>query len=246
LKKLIDFTINSFVTDYNRCCGWRQTVNVLNFCLFSIFLMCGMLHGEPMHNKLSQLQAGDEIVFDFHQSITVIGIVDTSEHTVLLRIATATKDILSRENFSTWLQWFQKGAPGALTDETLSIRMDLPAVQHASRNQRVQWLLTLLRLELTKIPDSGRRRVGPAPNNGEIDLRPLFQPRIVIHEKASESKSDAFSTQWPADESELSSRLLILYFPQSPYAVQAFPYWIESPSSSYHVSVIDSIRSSSP
>jgi hypothetical protein len=212
----------------------------VQFCLFFIFLLCGTLHGETMQNRLSRLQVGDEIVFDFHQSIAVIGVINTSDQTVQLRVATATKDVLSRENSSTWLRWFQQGAPGAFTDETICIRTDRPAVEHAGDPQRVHWLLTLLRLELTKISDSGRRRAGPPPRAEEIDLRSFFHPRIIVHEKAIESKSDAFSAHWPDDGTELSSRLLILYFPQSPSAVQAFPYWIESPSSSYHVNVIDS------
>lgn len=211
--------------------------------LFVLVFLCGALHGETMQNRLAQLRPGDEVVFDFHQSITVVGVTTTSEHTVQLRVTTATKDLLSRENFTTWLQWFRQGAPGALSDDTITLKTDRAAVVHGVNTQHVQWLLTLLQLELTKIPDSKRRRAGPPPSSEEIDLRPLFQPRIVVHGKPIETKTDAYSTQMPDDGTELASRTLILYFPQSQSAVQPFPYWIESPSSSYHVSVIDSASS---
>ncbi len=219
-------------------------MNILWFC-FLLFIS-GTCCSETISDRLSLLQEGDEIVFDFHQSITVIGVVNTSDHAIQLRVATATKDVLSREEFRTWVEWYGQGAPGALSNELLTIHTDHTSVVYSEEPQRVQWLLTLLKLELTKVPEGQRRRAGPAPLSGEIDLRPLFQPKIVVDEKVVESRSTAFSIEWPTDGTELSARHLILYFPQSLSAVQAFPYWIESPSSSYHVSVVDSSRSSHP
>lgn len=208
------------------------------FLLFALSLIEPLL-GETIHSKLSMLSVGDEIVYDFHNSITVIGVTHKTEHIIQLRVATATNDILSREGFSTWLQWFQHGAPGAATDETILLQIDHMAVQNESA-QNERWLLTLLGLELSKVQDVHRRRAGPPPMPGEIDLRPPFQPRIIVNEHQIESKSDAYFAQWPNDGTELSSRPLILYFPQSSSAVHSFPYWIESPTSAYHVRVIDS------
>lgn len=210
-----------------------------------LFLACGLalfnpLNGMTAASRLALLRTGDEVVFDFHQSITVVGVADAGQNSVTLRIVTATKDVLSREDHSSWLRWYQEGAPGALSNETLVLATDHLEVIDSRDRQKSAWLLTLLGLELTKIPDTQRRRAGPAPASGEIDLRPPFTPKIIVDSQPVEAKSMAFSATWPDDGSDLASMPLILYFPQSHKAVQAFPYWIESPQSSYHVAVIDS------
>jgi hypothetical protein len=221
-------------------------VKTIQCGFISLLLVVGTLFAETMQDRLPLLKQGEEIIFDFHQSITAIGIISITDRVIKVRTATATKDILSREHFQTWLEWFNQGAPGAVSDETFLLRTDETPVDHADDTKGVRWLLTLLKLPLTKIPDAARRRAGPPPSEGEIDLRPLFQPKITVQGKAIDSKSDAFSTHWPDDGSDLSSRLLILYFPRSPLALQTFPYWIESPSSSYHVHVLDSLIPSQP
>lgn len=219
---------------------------VVFFSLICCALTCGALHSETMLKRVGSLKQGDVVVYDFHNSISVIQVLTIEEPKVQFRLVTATKDVLSRENIPSWTLWLQKGVPGASTDEILSIDPIKKTVHEKGETRREEWLATLLSRELTPVPDSARRRAGPLPMSGEIDLRPLFSPKIIVHGMKVESGVTVFSTRWPDDGSDLSGRVLILYFPTSPQAVQAFPYWIESPSSSYHVSVIDSTHHLQP
>jgi hypothetical protein len=238
---LCDEKIHALLPKSERCRFFNLLVPIL---FFACFLTFTPLPGETLLEKTSDLAKGDEIVFDFHQSIAVVHVLSSSSENIQLRVATATKDVLTRENLPSWHVWLQKGAPDASSDETLFIHAKKTSILESEETKRAKWLITLLTLELTPIPDSERRRTGPPPMPGEIDLRPTFNPKIIVQGRKIESKSNAFSARWPADTSELSSRLLIMYFPTSSTAVMEFPYWIESPSSSYHVGVIDSHRHS--
>ena len=209
-------------------------------------VFCGTIHAEIAHDRLFLLHVGDEVAFDFQQSVSVLAVTKKTDHVVTLRIATATKDVLSRENITSWLHWFHQGCPGATSDETISLRTDQVTGVQAEDAAHVAWLLTLLQLDIKKIPEEMRKKAGPPPLSGELDLRTVWQPQIFVQGHKIECESTAFSAQWPNDGSDLSSRVLILYFPRSQKAVQALPYWIESPSSSFHVQIIDSTHASEP
>ncbi len=217
-------------------------MHALTMVLSTLLVLLSPLFGDAVASRLSLAQSGDTVVFDFHHSIAVVHVLSAHRSTVQLRVVTATKDVSSREEGTSYLEWLRHGAHGAISDETITISLDRIGVVHGSDSQKAQWLISLLQLELTEVPESQRRRAGPPPMSGEIDLRPMFNPRIVVNGKREASASTAFTTKWPEDGSELDSRWLTLYFPVSPNAVRAFPYWIESPSSAYHVSVIDSSR----
>jgi hypothetical protein len=214
-------------------------VYLLRASLFSLLCM-GSVYGQVFGDRLHLLKKGDELIYDFQQSITLVRVLDTADATITLRVATATKDVAEREGFSSWLMWADSGCPGAATDETLQLHIDGQPAVVSSDTQRAGWLITLLRLTSTPVPEKARRRAGPAPMPEEIDLRSPWHPRIVVDGQNVGGPCDAYSFQWPTDDSPLSGRMIIAYFPRSSKAVPALPYWIESPSSSVHVSVIDS------
>jgi hypothetical protein len=193
-------------------------------------------------NRLHALKKGDEIVYDFQQSITLIRVLNTSDSDITLQVTTATKDVAEREGFSSWLAWADKGCSGASTDEKVDLHIDSRITVVSQDAKRVGWLITLLGLTPTSVPEKSRRKAGPAPMPEELDLRSQWQPRVIVDGQNVGGSSDAYSFHWPNDNSPLSDRTIIAYFPRSPKAVPALPYWIESPSSSAHVSVLDSHR----
>jgi hypothetical protein len=203
-------------------------------------LLCATaVYGEPFWERLHALKKGDELVYDFQQSITLVRVLDASKTTIKLQVATATKDVAEREGFSSWLAWADGGCPGATTEETFDLHIDgKPVVD----TKHAKWLITLLGLTPTPVAEKSRRKAGPAPMPEEIDLRSPWQPRVIVDGKNVGGLSDAYSFHWPTDESPLSDRTIIAYYPRSSRAVPALPYWIESPSSSAHVSVLDSHR----
>lgn len=214
---------------------WLFRITLFLFCIY----FSNDIQADTIADRMQSLAKGDVIIFDLHNSIATIEVSDIHDDIVELRVVSATKDVLSRYNLPNYSEWHAKGCEDAQSDE--KIRVDKqkgllnPTLSHA------RWLETLLQLELYKIPSFSRRKSGPTPRSGEIDLRPIWNPPLIVSgEKVKGEKCEAFSTKWPEDESPLSSRVLILYFPKSNKTVQAFPYWIESPSSSFHVSVVDS------
>ena len=215
------------------------------FALFAI-LFVGAVQAQTVQDRLPGLRTGDGVVFDFRQSVTVVSVTAVQDQKIHLRIATATKDLLDREGLDSWLSWLHKGCKGAASDETICLRTDTVGVIRAEDQSKIAWLLTLMGLDLKKVPESMRRKAGPAPLAGELDLRHPWHPPIVVQGARLPCSTDAYTTCWPDDGSDLSCRLLVLYFPASQGAVQGFPYWIESPSSSYHVQVIDSTHTPGP
>ena len=210
---------------------------------FFLCLLCSSsLFSQTLGDRLAMLRPKDAVVYDFQQSVTVIRVASVSDTAVELQAAAATKDVAEREGFSSWLAWADGGCPGASTQETflLSIK-DRPTLL-TPEARSAGWLMTLFGLPSASVPTQARRKAGPAPMPGEIDLRSAWQPRIVVNGKTLSLPSEACSFDWPADNSILSGRTIIAYFPKGAEAVPAFPYWLESPSSSARASVIDSRR----
>ena len=188
------------------------------------------------------MQTDNRIVYDFQQSIPLISVEEANNEKIVLHVVTGTKDLLDRENLSSWLTWYTQGCPGASSTESITITLQPCITISAEDPQKVSWLLTLLNLPLVPVSTSDRKKAGPQPSVDEPDFRKPWQPPIVVNGTRIPTPSSAFSTTWPPDDTQLANRTLILYFPTSDKAVPAFPYWIESPSSSYHVKVIDSSR----
>ena len=205
-------------------------------------LLTTSLSGATIEDTLSLLQSHDRIVYDFQQSITLIAVEKVDNERIVLQVATGTKDLLDRTNLSSWLTWYDQGCPDASSRESISITLQPRITIRAEDPQKVSWLLTLLNLPLSAVPDSARKKAGPPPSPDEPDFRKPWQPPIIVNGARIATPSTAFSTTWPPDDTQLANRILILYFPTSDTAVPVFPYWIESPSSSYHVKVIDSSR----
>jgi hypothetical protein len=209
------------------------TIAALLFCFCFQFNM----NAHTIASRLQYLNKGDVVIFDLRNTVAAVEICDIHEDSTELRVLSLTKDVLARHNFSNYFEWHSKGCKDAQFDERITVqgtKITGSSVTHA------KWLETLLQLELFKIPSFTRRKSGPPPMPGEIDLRPIWNPPIIVLGEKSKGDCEAFSTKWPEDDSPLSSCILILYFPKSTKTVLAFPYWIESPAFSFHVSVIDS------
>lgn len=100
-------------------------------------------------------------------------------------------------------------------------------VYHIDHNSKGR-LGTLFTLPLTQVSANNRKRIGPPPHQGELDLRPIWNPKIVLNENIVQLQCEAFTVTWPKDGTELAGKRLTLYYAPSP-ALVAFPYWIEIP-----------------
>lgn len=102
---------------------------------------------------------------------------------------------------------------------------------------------TLLQLPLKPIPEEKRRRIGPPPLSGEIDLRQVWEPPLVFEGKKKENaRFNVFETVWPQDGSELAGKTISLFFDQE--NIFPLPFWIqmETPHATAQVRTIDAGR----
>jgi len=203
------------------------------FRLIFCILLFSPLFGETVLERVSELHEGNLVVYSLPRSVCIVTVEKKEGDMLFFRTVSATKDVFQREGYQTWIEWFDDGAPEASTDERFSIQ-SLESITNED------WFRTLLSLELSPVSNTLRKKAGPKPMAGEHDLRPIWQPKVVVNGKRITTPSVALETLWPADSSVLSERPLILYFPTSKESVHALPYWIESPTSSYRAEVIDS------
>ncbi len=120
----------------------------------------------------------------------------------------------------------------------------LPQLHVLHRNSRENpkgFISTLFSLNLIEVPLNERKKGGPAPHPGEIDLRKVWNPKIKVNGESYTLPCTAYKVQWPQDDSDLSGKQGLLYYAPPP-ATQAFPYWIEVATSPnpVHIWTIDS------
>lgn len=84
------------------------------------------------------------------------------------------------------------------------------------------FILNLIELNLKNVPDSEKRKIGPAPQEG-FDRRKIWSPPHVVEGKKIKTNFQVLSAKWPTDNTPLSGKYIETYFdPTSPFA-----YWIE-------------------
>lgn len=193
--------------------------------------------------QLNALEQNSLVIYELPQSIIVVKVVKKEASRVTLDVVSTTKDVLEREQLASWMAWCQAGTPSATMRDTIIISLPNGDIIQRGSSMQGEWLITLLRLDMKKVPVSARKRAGPQPMPDEQDFRKPWQPKVIVQGKRLETTSTAYSVSWPEDGSILAKRDIILYFPDSAEAVRGFPYWIESPTSSYKVFVADSTRS---
>lgn len=207
----------------------------------NIFLLLFLpLFGESPH--LSILQEGSLVIYELPQSIVAVQVKKRASSEVLIEVTTATKDVVARENFSSWMAWCKAGMPSASSSEELALSLERGTLSQRGTSH-IAWLYTLLTLDMTEVPLEERKKAGPPPMQGEQDLRRVWQPKVIVDGQKKNTESIAYKVIWPDDGSSFAKREMILYFPVTDEAVKGFPYWIESPSSSYKAFVVDSTQS---
>lgn len=172
---------------------------------------------------------GDSIIL---QQASTIYALTLSENPTSFFIAKAPNTLLNRTQYSSWLDWLNHGADGALETVTTNV---------ADLQTQFPELFVVLTLSWEKIPSDQRKKRGPPPLEGEMDFRPDWNPKIVVNGTIiKDCVSVAYDTHWPKDGSDASEKRLIAYFPINEKAISWFPYWIEFPGLKSALFVIDS------
>lgn len=189
-----------------------------------------------LRNNLQRAQKGDFIVTSQQKNYTLLHIYEKMQDS--LTIEEITIPIASIPQQFSWRDWVSQGAPKHTSWLLYAISLtngeirECFSVSHRSwlnlsRNE--SFLPTLLNLQLTRIPEDQLKRVGPPPAADAVDRRPYWQPQMVVNGRTiSGVKFDAWHTQWPSDDSELSRKFIDIYLPADSDKYPAyFPYWLQ-------------------
>jgi hypothetical protein len=202
------------------------------FLALSLFLM-PLYGGEyPLLKRLEKAKIGDFTVFEANKTITLLVIRHLSRQSVVLEEISAPS---SKVKPGAWSAWIQSKAPGHTSWSMIEMDLlDQSILECYSFNKNAwlpqspqdNFLATLFHLSLTPVDVTQRRKVGPAPHEGEIDRRKTWNPPLIIEGKKTEHSSfDVFEANWPDDRSELSGKNICLYFDRE--ARTALPSWIQ-------------------
>ena len=202
--------------------------------LFSTaLLLSAILYAQtPRLKRLEKSKSGDYIVLEANKTITLLAIRSISDQALILEEISAPSP---KQRPTSWAQWLQGRAPGHTSWTMMEIDLKDTQILECysflrsswiSQSPRDSFLATLLQLPLKPVPSEQQRRIGPPPQEGEVDRRQVWVPPFYLEGKRIESASfEVFETQWPQDGSELSGKTICLYFDRE--ALSPLPCWIQ-------------------
>jgi hypothetical protein len=203
----------------------------------AIFVIFAPLEAEELYlrNNLQRAQPGDYLVVSANKTQTLMRI--SAKQNQILTIEEIAVPESKRPSKLSWKDWINQGAPGntswVLFDIHLQSGHILRYYSFTKKNwfeisDRDNFLSKLINLKFTKIPESARKRIGPKIRSGP-ELRALWQPHLIVEGKTIPGVMfDAWRTQWPRDESDLSGKTIEIYLPQDKERyLSYFPYWLQ-------------------
>lgn len=198
--------------------------------LYSICLWSDTLY---LRENLEKAHPGDYIVTSINKNLTLMHIASKKEQQLLIEEIAVSESCRPLN----WQQWINQDAPGH--NHWVLYEIDLQSGQmgkyysFTKKNwfeitEADNFLSKLLNLQFSKISDSERRKIGPAPISG-TDLRPLWQPPMIVNGKQIRGVHfEAWKTRWPRDGGDLSGKVIEVYLPKENDLYPAyFPYWLK-------------------
>jgi len=181
-----------------------------------------------LKDRVDQIEAQDYIVYAHKSSFTLLTVRAVADQTITLEEITGALAQMP----SNWQKWLDEQAPfhtswtTYVIDKKTFAVIDTEAKADDELREAPPILTKLLSLELTPIAASDRKKIGPQPLPGEVDLRKIWSPKIIFNNKEVQTHVSGYTLVWPKDDSELSGRMLVVYVPDS-IALPYLPYWIE-------------------
>lgn len=196
-------------------------------------LLSPIFAGEyPLIKRLEKAKKGDFIVFEANKTITLLVIRSLSHQSLVLEEISAPSHKVKP---GAWNNWIQAKAPGHTSWSMIEIDLVNQRILECYSFNKNAWLpqspqdsllATLFHLPLTPVDQKLRRKVGPAPNEGEVDRRKTWNPPLVVDGKKVEHPSfDVYEAAWPKDNSELSGKNICLYLDRD--VQTTLPCWIQ-------------------
>jgi hypothetical protein len=213
------------------------------FCTVAFLLHTFECHSFTLADQLKKAEKGDYIVTEQDKNFSVLVIRSIGNGALLLEEISAPCSSIPKN--VSWKTWVQEGALGHTSWNMYEIDMNSLSLLESYSFTKRGWLFLddsqhflsrLMGLSLQKIPDSARKKTGPAPLADDIDRRKIWNPSIKIEGKKMKKECEAFKGTWPNDDTLLSQCDVLLYFSKEPESF-GFPYWIEATNGHYTHSV---------
>lgn len=190
--------------------------------LLFLFPLCAEL---SLRDNFRSAKPGDYVVAQFARTDTLLRVVSIQDDQIRMEEVSAPSYL----KFPSWQEWLHNGAEGNSSWVTFVINLktgELKDFYSLSRGCFLQvaesenFLSTLLALEFEKIPREKMKMGG---------TKRIWQPTLYFNSQAIEGVFfEAYKTKWPADDSDLSGKTIVVYLPEkgSGYP-DYFPYWLE-------------------
>lgn len=182
-------------------------------------------------DRLLGAKDGDYFVVKSGKMISVIRVASLKGERLVLEEISAPANLLKKAN---WQDWIDQKGPGHTSWIMYEIDLDANELLETfsfSKHCFLQlsddhFLLTLLKNPLQSIPDETRKKIGPPPEKGELDVRANWQPPKIVHgKKIQNPQFSVLQLKWPDDQTELSGKMIQLYFEKN--SEFFFPFWVE-------------------
>jgi hypothetical protein len=203
-----------------------MTKKLFVILLFIPFFLSALV----LRDNLALAEKGDYIVTLQNRNFTVLVVTDKQGQTITIQEVTVPDE--TRGTNTDWKRWVETNAPG--NTSWVMYTIDIPSgnmMQYYNfyyqtwydMSEANVFLSKLLNLELTRVPNSQRKKVGASHG------KRLWQPPLVVEgSQIFHVPFDAFTTHWPKDGSPLSDRKVQIYLPEENSKYPSyFPYWLE-------------------
>ncbi len=214
--------------------------------IFLLVCSAGFAQNLSFKEKLNKVKKGDFIVFEFNKFYSALAVFDVQDNDLFLEEITISKNKFDKN--SSFRTWIENGAKKNNSWTIYKIDLETNKIKEAFSICKNSWIklttnesliTALLDINLTKLQDNQRKKIGPPPHINEIDSRSFWNPiKIVDSKKVINPKFEVYRSSWPNDGSEFASKLFDIYFTDD----FSFPYFIEIKNGhlSYMIKAIDS------
>ncbi|MBM3191561.1 MAG: hypothetical protein FJZ63_02750 [Chlamydiae bacterium] len=208
--------------------------------VISLFLIPSLVYSLTLQERFERISQrenllGDFVVTEYQKNLSFLRLHSLSATSLFLEEINIPQHLAPKKPID-WDAWLTALAPHHTS--WLLYEIDISSCKiidcysfsrsaYISLSHETSFLTRLMTLPLHKTPLSERKRIGPKPSQDMPDSRKLWNPpKIYRGERCKNPHFEMLQTTWPKDASELSGKLIHLYFDEdNPYF--PFPYWIE-------------------
>lgn len=218
----------------------KQEIAGIFLAIAFIVMPCQAFSDLFLKDKMLQAKEGDYVVATINNCYNILVVRNRVGEMMTIEEITipAPKLQLVGNGWRGWKNWVESGAPGYSTWALYKIHLPSGRMQEAYSYTNNSWgnvstgdnfLSKLLSLRLTPIPSNELKKVGPKPPKGAPDRRQTWQPQMYFEGNPVQGvEFGAWRTQWPADNTDLSKKVIIVYLPKDDRAYPSyFPYWLQ-------------------